>query len=70
MTKLLLPGMVEKRKGIVVNISSLSGDFARNAYSASKVHNALLNAVDNNYHSTDQNVLVIACGVVFCEQFL
>ena len=39
MTKLVLPRMVEKRKGIVVNISSLSGDFARNVYSASKVHN-------------------------------
>ena len=38
MTKLLLPGMVEKGKGIVVNVSSLSGDFARNVYSASKVY--------------------------------
>lgn len=37
MTKLLLPQMVEKGKGVVVNVSSLSGDFTRNVYSASKV---------------------------------
>lgn len=56
MTKLLLPGMVEKRKGIVVNVSSLSGDFARNIYSASKVHkwhsNYFVCIIVNNAYNT------------------
>lgn len=39
MSKIVIPKMVEKEKGIIVNVSSLSGDFARNLYSATKVHN-------------------------------